>query len=234
MWNMADRVLVPDLPPPYTISSHNVWGVGSTSKKMEYVGFMASRPRVSEQDAHRVAASLGLDRSKPVVFVHVSGPAETRMPLVRIALAAADQLPGVQFIFSEGKPGGSIEPRKAGPSAWYYEWCPVRDEIFLLSDLLVLRGGHMALSQAIQFGKPVVTIPIENHGEQLGNSEKAVQLGFGEMVHPKGLGPDKFAVAVGQVLAGQRYRKRAEELKGIAERQDGVENVVNIVRSYLK
>ena len=233
MWNMADRILVPDLPPPYTISSHNVWGVGSASKKMEYVGFMAPRPSVSEQDARRVALSLGLDRSKPVVFVHVSGPAETRMPLVRIALAAADQLPGVQFIFSEGRPDGSTEPRKAGPSTWYYEWCPVRDEIFLLSDLLVLRGGHVALSQAIQFGKPVVTIPIENHGEQLGNSEKVAQLGFGEMVHPKGLGPDRLAAAVGQVLAGQRYRKRAEELKGIAERQDGIENVVNIVRSYI-
>src|ERR671932_458020 len=29
MWAMADRVLVPDLPPPYTLSAHNVWARGS-------------------------------------------------------------------------------------------------------------------------------------------------------------------------------------------------------------
>ena len=48
-----------------------------------------------------------------------------------------------------------------------------------MSNLLVLRGGHVAISQAIQFGKPVITIPIENHGEQLGNSEKIAEIGVG-------------------------------------------------------
>ena len=43
---------------------------------------------------------------------------------------------------------------------------PVRDEIFAIADVLVLRGGHAVISQAIQFGKPIVTIPIDNHGEQ--------------------------------------------------------------------
>lgn len=232
MWNMADRILVPDLPPPYTISAHNVWGVGS-AKKLQYTGFMAPRPSVSEQEAGSVARSLGLDRSRPTVFVHVSGPAETRMPLIRVALEAASQLTAVQFIFSEGRPGGSSEPRKMGASVWYYEWCPVRDEIFALSDLLLLRGGHVAISQAIQFGKPVVTIPIENHGEQLGNAEKVVELGLGVMVHPKGLKPEQLAQAIQQVLGDPEYRKNASSLKKVAEGLDGIDNVVKIVRSYL-
>src|SRR5690554_4073603 len=70
MWTMADRILVPDLPPPYTISAHNVWQVGSASKKLEYVGFTSPKPYVSKESIDRVAQQLGFDRSKPIVFVH--------------------------------------------------------------------------------------------------------------------------------------------------------------------
>ena len=48
LWAMADRVLVPDLPPPYTLSAHNTWGLGSASRKIEYIGFASPRPTVNK------------------------------------------------------------------------------------------------------------------------------------------------------------------------------------------
>ncbi len=235
LWNMADRILVPDLPPPYTISSHNVWGVGSSARKLEYIGFTAPRPRVTGEQVDKVERALGFDRSRPVVFVHISGPMQTRMPLIRLALESAKQLEGrVQFVFSEGRPGGSTEPRKLGQSAWYYEWCPVKDEIFALSDMIVLRGGHTALSQAIRFGKPAVTIPIENHGEQLGNSENISRLGAGVMLHPKGIKPEQISGAIEQVLGDSAYAEKTLRLKKMAEEADGIESIVKIVSSYFK
>ncbi|MGI0005754.1 MAG: glycosyltransferase [Nitrososphaera sp.] len=234
MWSVADRILVPDLPPPYTISAHNIWGVGSVAKKLEYIGFTAPRPRVTEQQAQAVAEKLGFDRSRPTVFVHISGPLETRMPMMRLALVAAKILEGkVQFVFSEGRPNGSAEPLKIGQSAWYYEWCPVRDEIFTLSDAVLMRGGHTALSQAIQFGKPVVTIPIENHGEQLGNSQKIAELGLGTTVHPKKVRPEQIVQAIEQVLGDPSYLQKTLQIKTMTEKLDGIDNVVKIVRSYL-
>ncbi|MER3408124.1 MAG: hypothetical protein C4292_05110, partial [Nitrososphaera sp.] len=237
MWGLADRILVPDLPPPYTISAHNVWGIGSAARKLEYVGFMAPRPHVSAEQVRAVADRLGFAGSsspKPVVFVHISGPMETRMPMIRLALEAARPLDGrVQFVFSEGRPRGSPEPRKVGQSMWYYEWCPIRDEIFAMSDLVVLRGGHVALSQAIQFGKPVVTIPIDNHGEQLGNSQKVAQLGLGVMVEPKKLRPEQLAQAIGQALSDTSYARKARELMVMTEKMNGIENVARIIRSYV-
>lgn len=235
MWNMADRILVPDLPPPYTISSHNVWGVGSSARKIEYIGFTAPKPRVTSEQADKVARTLGFDRSRPVVFVHISGPMQTRLPLIRLVLESAAQLADrAQFVFSEGRPGGATEPYKIGQSAWYYEWCPVKDEIFALSDLIVLRGGHTALSQAIQFGKPVVTIPIENHGEQLGNSENIARQGMGVMLHPKALNPERISAAIIQVLSDSAYAKKTLRLKKMTENMDGIENAVKIVSSYFK
>ena len=233
MWAMADRVLVPDLPPPYTIAAHNVWEVASVAKKLEYIGFAAPKPHVDEDQLNEVTNNLGLDRSKPIVFAHVSGPAQTRQALIKVAVDAVNSIDSIQFVISEGNPKGSTEPTRIGRSSWHYEWCPVKDEIFALSDLLVLRGGHVALSQAIQFGKPVVTIPIENHGEQLGNSAKVQELEIGLMLHPKGLQPKELVKGVWQVLGDPKYNNNAIVLQRMAERLNGIENLAKIVKSFL-
>lgn len=234
MWQMADRVLIPDLPPPYTISAHNVWDVGSTAKKIEYIGFTSLKPCVTTSQKDKVASSLDIDRSRPLVFIHVSGPAETRMALVKVALQAVKKLDAkIQYVISEGKPKGLLKPTRIGQSGWYYEWCPVRDELFAMSDLLVLRGGHVAMAQAIQFGKPVVTIPIENHGEQLGNSAKISKLGMGIMLSPKGLKAEHLEDAILQTLTDPRYKKKALEIQKLTEKLNGIENAVKIIRSYV-
>jgi UDP-N-acetylglucosamine--N-acetylmuramyl-(pentapeptide) pyrophosphoryl-undecaprenol N-acetylglucosamine transferase len=234
MWTTADKILVPDLPPPYTIASHNIWDTSSVLAKLEYVGFTSPKVAVSQEQINKVANSLGLNRSRPVVFVHISGPIETRKPIIRIILEACKSLrPEIQYIISEGRPKGNLEPKKLSGSGWYYEWCPVRNEIFAMSNLLVLRGGHVALSQAIQFGKPIITIPIENHGEQLGNSEKIVKIGAGLMLKPKELKANHITDAVHQILGNPTYQKNSTELMRLTEKLDGINNIVKIIRSYL-
>ncbi|HET7390560.1 MAG TPA: nucleotide disphospho-sugar-binding domain-containing protein [Nitrososphaeraceae archaeon] len=234
MWTTADKILVPDLPPPYTIASHNIWDTSSVVAKLEYVGFTTPKLDVNEEQINKVANSLGLNRSRPVIFIHISGPIETRTPIIRIILEACKSLRReVQYIISEGRPKGNLEPKKLSGSGWYYEWCPVRNEIFAMSNLLVLRGGHVALSQAIQFGKPIITIPIENHGEQLGNSEKIAKIGAGLMLKPKELKANHITDAVHQLLDNPRYQKKSTELMRLTEKLDGINNIVNIIRSYL-
>ena len=234
MWAMAERVLVPDLPPPYTLSAHNTWDIGSASRKLEYIGFASPRPQINQEQLIKITNMLGFDKSIPLVFVHVSGPVQTRPALLKVAVETAKSLdPKIQFVISAGNPRGISDPMRIGRLSWYYEWCPVRDEIFAASDLIVLRGGHVALSQAIQFGKPVVTVPIDNHGEQLGNCAKIEELGAGVMVHPKRLRPKQLANAIEKVLGDSDYNKKATELQRLAEKLNGIENVVKIVRSYL-
>ena len=234
LWAMADRVLVPDLPPPYTLSAHNIWDVGSASRKVEYIGFASPRPAVNKEDMTKVVDNLGFDKRRPLVFVHVSGPIQTRSALLKIAVETAKILdPKIQFVISAGNPSGKSDPIRIGRLSWYYEWCPVRDEIFAACNLLVLRGGHVALSQAIQFGKPVVTVPIENHGEQLGNSAKISELGAGIMLHQKGLRPEQLGEAIEKVVDNPDYNEKACELQRLAETLNGVHNIVQIVRSYL-
>lgn len=235
MWSLADKILVPDLPPPYTLAEHNIWDTNTVAGKLEYVGLTTPKIHISEEQINKVAQFLGLQRNKPIIFVHVSGPSNTRMPLIRTAIDACKVLQSdIQYVISEGNPKGDVNPKKLCGSGWYYEWCPVRDEIFAMSNALVLRGGHAALSQAIQFGKPILTIPIENHGEQLGNSQKIAKIGAGIMLNAKRLDASQIANAIYEVINDSQYQQKANLLMKLTERLNGIENIVKIIWSYLK
>ena len=82
LWSTSDRILVPDLPPPYTISERNIWDCDVTSRKIEYVGFIVPVHMIHEEDLTKIANDVGLDRSKPIVFIHISGPKQTRLSLL--------------------------------------------------------------------------------------------------------------------------------------------------------
>jgi UDP:flavonoid glycosyltransferase YjiC (YdhE family) len=233
LWSMSESVTIPDLPPPYTLSEENIWTVGSASNKLKYVGFMAPKPTISEEYVEKVSKLLGFDRSKPIVFAHISGPTPTKMSVLQKVINSFKDNDAVQFVISEGKPNGDTVPRRM-KSGWYFEWCPVRDEIFAMSDLLIMRGGHSTLAQAIQYGKPVVAIPIENHGEQLGNAAKAQKIGLGLMLRQKGLEPEQISDAVEQVLNDSSFGSKAQMLMEIANKHNGTENIVEMVRSYLR
>jgi UDP:flavonoid glycosyltransferase YjiC (YdhE family) len=139
-----------------------------------------------------------------------------------------------QFIISEGKPEGQTVPLRISKNGWYYEWCPIRDEIFALSDILVIRGGHTAISQAIQFGKPIISIPIENHAEQINNSDKITKIGLGITINNKEITPEKIVDEVNGVLENGNYFMKTNEIMILSNKLNGVENVVNIVRSYIR
>jgi len=235
MWSLADKILVPDLPPPYTLAEHNIWDISTVAGKLEYVGLTTPKIHVNDEQINKVAQFLGLERSRPIIFIHVSGPSNTRMPLIRTVIDACRALGSeIQYVISEGNPRGDTSPKKLCGSGWYYEWCPVRDEIFAMSDALVLRGGHAALSQAIQFGKPILTIPIENHGEQLGNSKKIANIGAGIVLNAKELKPSQVTSAIYEVINDSQYQQKANVLRKLSEKLNGIENVVKIIRSYFK
>ena len=103
-----------------------------------------------------------------------------------------------------------------------------------MSNALVLRGGHAALSQAIQFGKPILTIPIENHGEQLGNSKKIAKIGAGIVLNAKELKASQVTSAMYEVINDSQYQQKANVLMKLTEKLNGIENVVKIIRSYFK
>lgn len=235
LWRLADKILIPDLPPPYTIAERNVWDTSTVANKLCYVGFTSPKRIIANERLEKVCYCLGLDRSRPIVFFHMSGPKRTRSRILQNILLACKLLrPQIQYIISGGTPNGDHELKRIAANGWYYEWCPVRDEIFALSDVLVIRGGHAVISQAIQFGKPMLTIPIENHGEQIGNSEKVARIGVGVMMQSSRVNPKNLVEAVHHLLDDNSFQDKATKLMKLSGNLDGIDNIVNIIRPYLK
>ena len=234
IWSLAEKLLIPDLPPPYTIAEHNIWNLESVKKKMHYIGFTTSKWYGDNQAINSVIHFLNLQKNKPIVFMHISGPPETRSSLISMIIDASKYFrKEVQYIISEGKPNGSTTPRKLSSSGWYYEWCPVRDEIFALSDLVVIRAGHEAISHAIEHGKPMVSIPIQNHGEQLGNSEKIERMKIGIKLDPLSTNPPQIADAIHRLLDDKTYLENVQKIKKITDRYDGINNALEIIKSFI-
>ena len=76
---------------------------------------------IHEEDLTKMTNDVGLDRAKPIVFIHISGPKQTRLSLLSTIIEAAKSMPHIQWIASEGRPGGTTYPVRLTPNILYYE-----------------------------------------------------------------------------------------------------------------
>jgi UDP:flavonoid glycosyltransferase YjiC (YdhE family) len=113
-----------------------------------------------------------------------------------------------------------------------FGWCPVKDELFRLADVVVARAGHSTIGQCINNGKPAVLVPIHNHPEQIGNADKFCKLGLGKEIRSEKLTSENLPAAIRECLGDQGYRRKAEEVRRVSDRYDGVQRTAEIVRSY--
>lgn len=230
LWSLSDRVLMTDLPPPYTIAETNLLG-SDLARVVEFVGFTAPRPTISEASLEKVRRMLDLDR-RPLVFCQISGPDATKERFSESVLAAAPELTrDYNLVLSLGRSRGGSDPRRLASGAWVFDWCPVKDELFELADLVVARAGHSTIGQCIDRGKPAILVPIYNHPEQIGNAEKFSKLGLGMDVRSEKLTPEGLAQAV-RACSGPDYRQRAEGMSRISKKYDGVGRATEVIRSY--
>jgi UDP:flavonoid glycosyltransferase YjiC (YdhE family) len=79
----------------------------------------------------------------------------------------------------------------------------------------------------------MVVLPIENHSEQIGNGEKVSELGLGLCIDSRCLGTESLLEATEEISCNDKYTSRAQEVAGIAEKLNGLENAVNAVLSSI-
>jgi UDP-N-acetylglucosamine--N-acetylmuramyl-(pentapeptide) pyrophosphoryl-undecaprenol N-acetylglucosamine transferase len=231
LWSTSDRILMPDLPPPYTIGEANISGNDLTGK-IDFIGFMPP-PRPTEEMVRKAKDSLGLD-GKPLVFIQVSGPGPTKERFLKEVLNSTYTISrSCNIVVSMGYPNGSTEGRRLAGGALVYEWCPVKDELFSLSSIVVGRSGHRTIEQCIDNGKPAVLVPVHNHSEQICNAEKFVKLGLGIEFRAEKMTSKKFADSIEECLSESKYRDNAAKLQSISHKYNGMERAVEIVKSYL-
>ncbi len=232
LWSLSDEVLIPDLPPPFTISEANVSHV-DIANKVYFTGFMTPKLAVPKEKILKVRSLLQLD-SRPVVFMQISGPNATKEAFFRPALESTSVLSEkFNVIISKGLPSKSVLPTRLANGAWVYDWCPIKDELFELSDVLVARAGHTTISQCINAGKPSILVPIFNHSEQIWNAEKFERLGLGLQIRSEDLGAERLRATVEECYYDRSYADSIGKLKEVSDKFDGTQEAANIVKGFL-
>jgi UDP-N-acetylglucosamine--N-acetylmuramyl-(pentapeptide) pyrophosphoryl-undecaprenol N-acetylglucosamine transferase len=229
VWAESNHVLIPDFPPPYTISTKNLNIPKAYHKKIRFIGPIIPVHSHDLPDKKELRKKLGLDETKPVVFAPISGPSKERAYFTGTLKQIFSQFPDdYQIVMSLGYPNGSVEPVTKG-NLIIHGWIPNRFDYLKACDVVVSRGGHGTLSQSICYGKPMILVPTPSHTEQFYNAKKAVDLGVAEMIPQEDLTTDSLLASVKKVLEKNRFQQRSEQLQKEISGCNGLELATKII-----
>ena len=228
VWADVNQILIPDFPPPYTISTKNLHIPKAYHKKIKFIGPILPVHSSDLPDKKKLRKKLGLDETKPLIFAPISGPAKERAYFTGKLRQIFSKFPDdYQIVMSLGYPNGSVEPVTSG-NLIVRGWIPNRFDYLKACDVVVSRGGHGTLSQSICYGKPIILVPTPSHTEQYNNAKKALDLGVAEIIPQEDLTKDSLLAALPKVLEQKKLQK-SEQLQKELSKWNGLEIATKVV-----
>jgi len=194
------------------------------------VGFTAPIVEMPPERVRRAKEKLGLD-NRPLVFCQISGPDATKGRFAETLLKSAELITrSYNLVISMGYSGGSTEPRRLTNGGWLFDWCPMKDELFELSTVIIARAGHSTIGQCIDHVKPALLVPIHNHPEQISNAEKFEKLGLGVMIRAEQLAPQNLMDSIERCATDTSYVKSLKAVSAVSRKYRGVERCAEVIR----
>lgn len=227
-WSFADKILIPDLPPPHTISFENLAIPKSSARKVEFIGPLLERISVNPSKL-TARQRLGYDAKRPLILVPLSIPLNEGSGFVNRIENILEKLPNsYQIVMSRGKVSNSTQAQRRN-NLTVYDWILNLDEHIEACDLVVSRAGHLTILSSLAYGKPLLIIPIPDHPEQLGNARRAFELGVAEILATDELSIPHLLPAIQNMLNSPKYARNAAEIGELSRRMGGTERVIAAV-----
>jgi UDP:flavonoid glycosyltransferase YjiC (YdhE family) len=229
LWGLADSIVVTDFPEPHTLSMVNLRIPSSRLKKLKLVGPVVSARPEDFKVRDELRKKFGVEDDKKIVFAAISGPVGEKTYLVDLLLKILPRFPDRYAVFlSTGVPNGNTEQTRKG-SLTVIPWLKNRFELIKACDLLICRGGHGTLSQAMYFGKPTIVIPTPSHTEQFGNALRASALGFARILKQENLTSDNLLEYVDSISTSEDILQKAEEIQSNVTDLDATDSLIKII-----
>ncbi len=210
------KIIVPDNPPPLTVSEFNIGDLASVGvkEKAEFVGSFVDTALVEGCEEH--------------LFAPISGPFGTRAKLLKVLLPVLRKL-AKKSVISIGKPGEK-ETVEVG-NCTIHNWLTPeeRKECMRNASLVLFSGGHITCFETIKYAKPSVCLPTQP--EQLGNGEK-LQLLRCSIVAKNGRQLERAVKAIEDERA--TYIRNARELNRFSNKFNGLNRASEIIESVLQ
>jgi UDP-N-acetylglucosamine--N-acetylmuramyl-(pentapeptide) pyrophosphoryl-undecaprenol N-acetylglucosamine transferase len=157
----CSKIIIPDNPPPYTVSEYSVGNLDNLGlkEKVEYVGSFVDTAPVGGSQDH--------------IFAPISGPVGTRAKLTKTLLPVLEKLK-TKCIISLGTPGQKVSTRIGNCDLHTWLSSQERQEAMKNAKYVIFSGGHATCFETIKYAKPSICIPTQP--EQLGNAAKLQDL----------------------------------------------------------
>jgi len=225
----ATHLMIPDFPPPYTLSAGNLNIPKAYQKRVKLVGPILPVHPQELSSREELRDKLSLNKALPFVFVPISGPAKERTYITEVLLQIFSDFPQeYQVVMSLGYPGAINKAIRHG-NVSIYNWIPNRFEYLKACDLVVARAGHGTLAQCICYGRPMILIPTPSHTEQLNNARRVKELGIAEVLDQNDVNRKTLVEMIEKMLSDDSSSKRAGEIGKAVSGSNGLMTVVETI-----
>jgi uncharacterized protein (TIGR00661 family) len=209
------KTIIPDNPPPYTVSEYNIGNLDSVGLKgkVEYVGSFVDTAPVRGAQEH--------------IFAPISGPVGTRAKLIKTLIPVLEKLK-TKCIISLGTPGKKTSAKIGNCELHTWLSAEERAEAMKNAKFVIFSGGHATCFETIKYGKPSICIPTQP--EQLGNAVKLQDLKCSISVKDR-----KQLEKALEKMENEKeaYNRNVAVLSEFSSRFKGLDRAVSIVESLL-
>ena len=174
-------VIVPDFPPPDTISGYNFTLPEPETDHYRFVGPILDRDAVPQ--------------SRETIFASFGGE-PYKLPMYAMLREIADRMPDHTFEVFSTTPG--LPETVANFKTFGY--VPDLRPYLAKSRVAILHGGLTSLMEALSLGKPVVMIIDPYHPEQWNNARKIEEMGAGIMIPGNEVTGERLGDAISRAL----------------------------------
>jgi UDP-N-acetylglucosamine--N-acetylmuramyl-(pentapeptide) pyrophosphoryl-undecaprenol N-acetylglucosamine transferase len=211
----STKIVIPDNPPPYTVSEYSVGNIDKMGLKgkAEYIGSFVDTNYVEGGQDH--------------IFAPVSGPPGTRAKLLKTLLPVLEKLK-TECVITLGTPGKKMSAKIGNCEIHTWLSKEERDEAMRNSKFVIFSGGHITAFETIKYAKPTICIPTQP--EQLGNAAKLQDMNCSILIKNRKQLEKAVAKMETQLEA---YNKSMMALNQFSNKYQGLDRAVNIVESMM-
>ncbi len=170
---LCHRVIIPDYPPPDTVSQYNIKIPRGEENRYRYTGpFYQFDPDRYTYDKKTVFTSFGGEPYK--------------LPMYLMLRKIADHHKDLVFdVFYTG-----VELPESSENFLSHGYVPNLYEHLALAKIAIVHGGLTTLHEALIFEKPVLIIMDPGHPEQQNNARKIMEMGAGTAIDGRHVTPE--------------------------------------------
>ncbi len=214
--SIADKMVVPDFAPPYTVCEYNL------SRKKRNGKILYSGPLVVSEEWKKN------NKSEKYVLSLIGGFGY-RARILRKISALAVKRKDKRFLLVCGI--SKINGMKKAKNISVINFAKNMDALWRDCEMVVAHAGHSTLMEMLCFGKPGIIIPDNCHPEQENNARKISELGCGIALAHRELSISRLNCAIDEICENGGYKKSAKKMGAMAKKYNAKKTIVKMAVS---